>query len=1586
MKDQDKPREQIMAELAELRQRVAELEAVEFERKRVKRQLKLVSTAIEQSTEGIAISDLGGNLLFLNDAFAAMHGYAPDELVGKHLSIFHTPEQAESVEAANRQIRETGKFSGEIWHVRRDGVTFPTIMRNSLFMDEEGKPIGMIATLRDITERVRFEEERAQAERAAREQTRALRESERRLREAQQIARLGTWEWHLRDDLFVMSEEMCDIYGIEDPEAYESLEALIDDFIHPEDRERVMAEEAMIIDSGHVSTQAFRIVRSDGEVRWCECPAPRIVERADDGSALVVIGAVQDVTEHKLSERALRESEEKYRNLFENSIEGVGITQGNRIITANEAVLEIFGYDSLEEFISIPVLDHVAPESREIFMERAGKRERCELEAPRFEFKIVRKDGEIRDVEALTRDVLFEGQRCVLSTFRDITERIRSEEERARAEEALKRRVSQLALLNEIGKKITPVLEMDSMLDRAVHLVQENFGYHHVALYSVDAEGDGLVMRAKAGKFTALFLPDHRLKMGQGMVGWVGRRGEKLLANDVNAEPRYINLYPDQMKTRSELSAPIRVGEEVVGVLDVQSAELNAFGENDVMVLETLAGQIAVGIENARLYAEVEERRTYLEAVLRAAPNAIVTHDADHRIVEWNPGAEKLFGYSRQEVVGKYIDELITTSDVLEGAVGLTQASLAGKEAHSTEALRYRKDGSPVDVLLAGSPVLRDDELIGTVVVYTDITGRRKTEEALKSRMKHLAALGQASQAVTASLDLDQVLAKIVSLASEVVAADYVSVALVDKEGRVGESADNVPGIPGIEHRIRDEGLTKWIVRSRWAVIVNEIGEDGSMIPRLGEGAPRIANPLIVKAGIKSLAGLPLVVKDRLLGVLYLHSRKPDAFRGRLPLLTSFANQAAIAIENARLYEQAEQEIAEREQVQETLQRYVERLKIQHELDEAILAVWSPEGVAQTALHHVQKLIPCRRASVTVFDADTSAATVVAALAEGGTQVGTGARIPPMDPENLETLRRGEYYVVEDMTPILRPGNVEEKIYQEGVRSFVTSPLIAQGELIGTLNLGARGSGSFTPEHMDIVREVGDEIALALYQARLHASLEAEQKRLEILVEHLPEGVLLLDGERRILLSNPVADSYLQVLADGAEDSRPRLGDALTSLADWPVEELMHSAPEGLWRELQVDGSPQRIFGVAARPVRTESHVEGWVLLIWDMTHEREVERRMRQQERLAAVGQLAGGIAHDFNNFLSSIILYSQLLLAKPHLPSDLAPSVETIMSESRRAAQLVQRVLDFGRRSMMETQPVDLVSSIEETAGILRRALPENIRLMIEVGGEECVVSADPTRIQQVVVNLVTNARDAMPEGGELRIKLSRVEVRPGEEPSTEAPGGEWVCMTVSDTGTGMSEEVQSHLFEPFFTTKQPGEGTGLGLAQVHGIIKQHEGHIGLETEVGRGTTFRVYLPVCEMEEAEGEQEESGAPSRGKGETILLVEDEQRVREAGREMLESLNYRVLTAENGRRALEVYSLQKVDLVLTDLVMPEMGGIRLAQELKDKHPQVKILAITGYAVREDAADLREAGILDVIRKPFEMNLLARAIHHALEVG
>ncbi|MEJ2749062.1 MAG: ATP-binding protein, partial [Anaerolineae bacterium] len=376
----------------------------------------------------------------------------------------------------------------------------------------------------------------------------------------------------------------------------------------------------------------------------------------------------------------------------------------------------------------------------------------------------------------------------------------------------------------------------------------------------------------------------------------------------------------------------------------------------------------------------------------------------------------------------------------------------------------------------------------------------------------------------------------------------------------------------------------------------------------------------------------------------------------------------------------------------------------------------------------------------------------------------------------------------------------------------------------------------------------------------------------------------------------------------------------------------------------------------------------------------KDVQKQVVRQERLAAIGQLATGMAHDFNNMLSVISLYAEIMLHRNQLSEPDVAGAQVIIHQVQQANQLIQQILDFARRTNLERRATDLVETLQEMVSLLKRTLPENVQISLDFAPDEYVVHVDQTRIEQVVMNLALNARDAMPNGGNLNIKLERSHLLPcnGLLATSEIKEGEWIVITVTDDGMGVADDVYPHLFEPFFTTKPPGKGTGLGLAQVYGIVKQHEGHIDVHSKVGDGTTFTIYLPATSSAPVKETRIAPEALPLGQGEVILVVEDDQETRKAVLTSLEVLHYRPVTAVNGKSALTYLEQHpKVVLVLSDVYMPEMGGIDLAEALRDF--PVPVILMTGHGV-EDLQQLKAEGkIVDWLVKPLNLNLLAEAI-------
>jgi two-component system, cell cycle sensor histidine kinase and response regulator CckA len=496
-------------------------------------------------------------------------------------------------------------------------------------------------------------------------------------------------------------------------------------------------------------------------------------------------------------------------------------------------------------------------------------------------------------------------------------------------------------------------------------------------------------------------------------------------------------------------------------------------------------------------------------------------------------------------------------------------------------------------------------------------------------------------------------------------------------------------------------------------------------------------------------------------------------------------------------------------------------------------------------------------------------------------------------------------------------------------------------------------------------------------RVRAERALRDSETQLRYIIDTVPEGVLLLGAAGEIVLANPTAEQFLEVLAPDRSDH------ILVRLGDRTLVQLMTSPPKGLWHDI---AAGSRYFEAIARPVENGAENGGWVLVLRDVTQERKIQKHLWDQQRLAAVGHLAAGMAHDFNNILAVIVLYTQMLLRATELPSNLRDRVHTVEEQAQRAAGLIQQVLDFSRQSLLARRPLNLAIFLREMADLLIRTLPENIRVELQADEDEYIVQADPSRMQQVVMNLAFNARDAMPDGGLLRFNLSWLQLLPGEKaplPGMEA--GTWVVLNVTDNGSGIAPEIVTHIYEPFFTTKEVGKGTGLGLSQVYGIIQQHNGHIDVETAVGKGTTFVIYLPALLRPGPAAAAVENSTLPEGKGQSVLVVEDNPATRQAMVDTLRLLNYQVVEASHGREALEILRAgdTEVDLVVSDVVMPEMGGIALLHAMKEHALSQPLLLVTGHPMTSELQQLAAGQQVTFLAKPISMTSLAEALARLL---
>jgi len=444
-------------------------------------------------------------------------------------------------------------------------------------------------------------------------------------------------------------------------------------------------------------------------------------------------------------------------------------------------------------------------------------------------------------------------------------------------------------------------------------------------------------------------------------------------------------------------------------------------------------------------------------------------------------------------------------------------------------------------------------------------------------------------------------------------------------------------------------------------------------------------------------------------------------------------------------------------------------------------------------------------------------------------------------------------------------------------------------------------------------------------------------------------------------------------------------GEYTPLMFDQPGTRKQYAKLEAHWKQKGGKIIPVEISGRAVRD--DNGKVLYFEVIAENVSHVRGVEQRLRHVQKMEAIGRLAGGIAHDFNNVLGVIVAYSEMLVEKLRDNSELSPLVTSITKAVERGGTLTRQLLAFSRQQVLEPQVISISEHLAGVKDMLARVIGEDIQLKILPGNPKVRVKVDPTQLEQVIMNLVVNARDAMPDGGRLTIETSEIDIDDEYcSRNPEARPGRHVMMAVTDSGCGMSPEVLSRIFEPFFTTKEQGKGTGLGLATIYGIVKQSGGHISAYSEVGRGTTFKVYLPVTqeEIDKPQAPSEERVAP-RGE-ETILVVEDEESLRSVTQEFLSNKGYQVIIAEDFQKAVEISenNSRHIDLLMTDVVLPGASGPKLADRLATSRPDMKVLFVSGYTA--DAlvhGDLHRTDFA-FLSKPFSLNALARKIRTILD--
>jgi PAS domain S-box-containing protein len=877
-----------------------------------------------------------------------------------------------------------------------------------------------------------------------------------------------------------------------------------------------------------------------------------------------------------------------------------------------------------------------------------------------------------------------------------------------------------------------------------------------------------------------------------------------------------------------------------------------------------LARQVAQGIEDSDVLAEMQRLEEYYRVMTESVNDALYAVDLDGRVTFGNGALERLTGYRLQELLGRPATLFCGPgSDAL--LVERHKRGLRGESVRSlVEVELIRKDGGRVPAELSATNLVRQGRIAGRIAVLHDIAERRRAAEEAEQRRRESEVLAELARTLNASLDLDTVLQRVVEGARELCHSDVALIALREPTSEamimrhmVGSSYEDIIGLriePG-------RGVGGQALLAGRPFRTDDYAND----PRLDSQYI----DLIKKQGVVSLMAVPIRIGARIEGLLYTDNHSPRLFTDHdEAILLQLAEHAAIAIHNARLYEESER----RRRAAESLAD-VERL-----LSQSL----NPEEVGQRIVDSVRGLFRAVSAALLRLEPVSGDFAVLAESGEMTSGFGTHMRIAAKSGiinvavRRRQPVARARFLV---KTRLERQMEGERGLDGPSYRSVLAIPLIHQGRVIGALAMIDHPGRIFSQEEIRLAQAFADQAATALENAHLYQEFQ--------------------------------------------------------------------------------------------RAYDTLAHTQDQLI----------------QAQKMEAVGRLAGGIAHDFNNLLTVIMGRADLVLSHLRGHHRLRRNLDLILSAADTAASLTRQLLAFSRRQVLLPEVLDLNTVVVNVSTMLRWLIGEDIEVIIRLSPGLGHIKADPSQLEQVLMNLAVNARDAMPQGGQLTIETANVELDDAyARAHFGVQAGYYVRLTVQDSGCGMDAETLAHIFEPFFTTKEPGKGTGLGLSTVYGIVTQSGGHIRVTSTPGQGTTLTIDLPRIEdpLTALTPSLPQTSSPQGT--ETVLLVEDEGTVRSVAREVLQMVGYTVLEAATGEEALQQADQQAgvIHLLVTDVVMPGMSGRELAERLIGDYPHLEVLYLSGYT--DDAIahhGVLQAGI-ELLHKPFTPDALARRVREVLD--
>jgi len=1428
--------------------------------------------------------------------------------------------------------------------VRPDGSIRWIHDKGTPILDEKGDTIRVVGIASDITDQV---------------------DAERRV--AENIQEVFWMFDYGQKKLVYVSPAFETIWGYSLQSLHED-NGLFAEGIHPEDR-GIMFDALEKQARGEHTEIEYRVIRPDNSINWVRDRSFPVYDH-ETGDLIRTTGIIVDITERKLANEALKNSEERLRLSLSAAHQGLydlNIQTGETI--TNREYAEMLGYDP-ETFVETNQkwIDRLHPDDKEAAVR--AYRNYIDGIAPeyRVECRQKMKDGGWKWILSVGRVIEYdiEGRPLrMLGTHTDI-------EPLKQAEVELQKRAAQMSLLNDVGRKIAGVLDIQGVLDLSARLVHESFGYHHVGIFTLDAEKEELVMRVKYGKFAPLFPETHHIKLGTGIVGTVGRSGQMVLANQTNQHEDYINFFPEKLDTLSELGLPIKVAEKVVGVLDVQSPLPNAFNIYDIQVLQTLVDQIAIAIENASLYESVQ--RELAERTQAEKERQLLIRDLGERVKELTllHQASRLLQnlhISEVEVLKSLVEVMPSAWQYPEIAVarivagGYVIASQGFMETEWMQSATFElpngQSGKIELAYLKEPPVETDEPFLAEERNLLEILAerlqsamtRQSMERELHRHTEELAHLLEAGRALTETLDLQSIYPIIYQYISAEMPCDLLYLSSYDPKSELitceyfysRDGSQDVSNFPPVPLDPPGHGAQSLVIRSGESILLSDNDsalQTASAQPvDMADDAERIRSAIIV----------PLWVNGVVAGALQVLSTRMNAYtQDQLRFVETLAFHISAALSNARLFSELEERV--RQRTAEVHDLYDNAPTGYHSLDAAGNLVL----INQTEL-------------------DWLGYTREEMIGRNMTEF--------LTPESIKVFQ-------ESFPAFIRNGSVNDLELEVRRKDGAILPILVNATVVKDEN------GNFLASRSTILDNTE--------RKKAEAALREREEIYRALFENANDAIFLIEPETGLILgANPhasellgapqdylIGKNALEFIVNTQRDDSKKYKDNLLQEEILPIYERTFVRKDGTQVEAEINlstirdetGQPKMIQSVV-RDISARKRAEEALHLA-----NAELERSLRLKDEFLA------NMSHELRTPLNAILGITESLLEQISgtLNAKQQKYLQTVLESAQHLLELINDILDLAKinagRIELDMDKVDIASAVHSSMRMVRELAHKkglNVQLTLDPGVK--LVWADERRLKQMLVNLLSNSVKFTLSGGQIGL-----DVRGDRENQT-------LLFTVWDTGIGIRKEDLHLLFRPFVQLDaglaRGSQGTGLGLVLVSQMARLHGGSVGVESEFGKGSRFTIAIPWVEVGKTGSLDQKSTTPytpdlrPSEKPYTILVVEDTEAVIMLIRDYLEQHGYQVITAQDGFEGLECVGKYNPDLILMDVMMPNMDGLETTRRIRQQpgSANTPIIAITALAMAGDRERCLAAGMNDYLSKPVKLKELLDTIKRHLEI-